>query len=244
MSKGSSEAVPIDPTELDTADKGNTLRAAILGANDGLVSNLSLVMGVAGADFARETVLVTGLVGLLAGACSMAMGEWISVHNSRELYGAQIARQSREFDNRPDQKRAELVAIFQARGLTAEEAATVAERELANRERAIHTLSVEELQIDPHDLGGSPWSAARASFLLFPTGAIFPILPFILVDGVEAILGSIVLSGIALFAFGAIPTRLTGLGLWRGGLRQLVFGLGAAGVAFGVGRLLGVAISG
>jgi VIT1/CCC1 family predicted Fe2+/Mn2+ transporter len=239
-----SELAPFDAEVEDASSKGNTLRAAILGANDGLVSNLSLVMGVAGANFSDETVLLTGLAGLLAGACSMAMGEWISVQNSRELLQQEIVRQSLAFETDPNGKRRELAAIYRARGLTAREADTVAKRELGDTSRAVHTLAIEELRVDPHELGGSPWAAAGASFFLFPTGAIVPILPFLFAGGTTAIIGSVLLSGLALFGFGAVPTYLTGLNLFRGGLRQVVFGLGAASVAYAVGHVLGVAVAG
>ena len=153
---------------------GNALRAAVLGANDGLVSNLSLVMGVAGADFSARTTLVTGLAGLIAGACSMAMGEWLSVNSSREFYEQQIAGEAAELTEFPDEEKQELQLIYQAKGLSEAQAKTLSERLIGNRETALDTLAREELGINPDELGGSAWTAAGASFLLFAGGAIIP----------------------------------------------------------------------
>src|ERR671923_2869605 len=146
---------------------GNALRAAVLGANDGLVSNLSLVMGVAGAALSGPTILITGFAGLLAGACSMAMGEWLSVQSSRELYQRQIAIEAAEIAAVPDEERQELALIYQAKGLSAEEADRLAAEVIADTAHALDTLAREELGIDPEELGGSAWEAAATSFLLF-----------------------------------------------------------------------------
>src|SRR5580765_5366593 len=142
------------------AGGGNALRAAVLGANDGLVSNLSLVMGVAGAAFDHQTVLVTGLAGLVAGACSMALGEWLSVTSSRELYQRQIATEADELAQVPDEEKEELVLIYQSKGMERAEAEQTAARVMSNKSAALDTLVREEIGIDPKDLGGSPWSAA------------------------------------------------------------------------------------
>jgi len=223
---------------------GNALRAAVLGANDGLVSNLSLVMGVAGAEFSGKTVLVTGLAGLLAGACSMAMGEWLSVTSARELYGQQIATDKAELDEIPEEEQEELELIYQAKGLPADKAKELAARIIADPETALDTLAREELGIDPNDLGGSPWTAAGTSFLLFAIGAIFPVAPFFFLSGIAVIVTSVVVSACAMFAIGAGTTLFTGRGMLFSGARQICIGLAAAAVTFGLGRLIGVSLGG
>ena len=221
---------------------GNALRAAVLGANDGLVSNLSLVMGVAGAAAAERTILLTGLAGLVAGACSMAMGEWLSVESSRELYERQIATEKAELEQSPEEEMEELALIYQAKGLKEEEARTLAKRLLSQQEIALDTLVREELGIDPKQLGGSPWTAAGTSFVLFATGAIFPVAPFFFLSGTDAVIGSVVLSGLALAAVGAGTSFFTGRGLLFSAWRQMMIGFAAAVVTYGIGRLAGVAL--
>ncbi|HXR87230.1 MAG TPA: VIT1/CCC1 family protein [Stellaceae bacterium] len=223
---------------------GNALRAAVLGANDGLVSNLSLVMGVAGAEFSSTTVLVTGLAGLLAGACSMAMGEWLSVTSARELYGQQIATEKAELEDIPEEEQEELELIYQAKGLSADKAKELAARIIASPAIALDTLVREELGIDPDDLGGSPWTAAGTSFLLFAIGAIFPVAPFFFLSGAAVIATSLFVSACAMFAIGAGTSLFTGRGVLFSGARQIAIGLAAAGVTFGLGRLIGVSIGG
>lgn len=223
---------------------GNALRAAVLGANDGLVSNLSLVMGVAGAEMAPRAILVTGLAGLLAGACSMAMGEWVSVSTSRESYQRQIATEAEELEQVPEEEEEELALIYQAKGLPEEQARVLAKRLISNKATALDTLAREELGIDPDELGGSAWAAAGTSFVLFALGAIFPVAPYFALAGLPAVLVSLAASGTALFLIGAGTTLFTGLGVWVSGARQLLVGFAAAGVTFGIGRLIGVAVAG
>jgi vacuolar iron transporter family protein len=223
---------------------GNALRAAVLGANDGLVSNLSLVMGVAGAEFSGKTVLITGLAGLLAGACSMAMGEWLSVTSARELYTRQIATEKAELEEIPEEEQEELELIYQAKGLPADKAKELAARIIANPETALDTLAREELGINPDDLGGSPWTAAGTSFLLFAIGAIFPVAPFFFLSGSAVIVTSLVVSACAMFGIGAGTTLFTGRGMLFSGMRQVAIGIAAAAVTFGLGRLIGASISG
>jgi len=224
------------------ASSGNALRAAVLGANDGLLSNFSLVMGVAGAQLARSTVLVTGLAGLLAGAGSMAMGEWISVQSARELYGRQIAIERDELAEVPDEEAEELALIHQAKGMTQAQARELATRQMANREGALDTLAREELGIDPEELGGSASQAAATSFVLFAIGAIVPVLPFFFGGGTESVVISAILAALALFGIGAAITLLTGRSVWRSGARQVVIGGAAAALTYGVGRLIGTAV--
>jgi VIT1/CCC1 family predicted Fe2+/Mn2+ transporter len=224
------------------ASSGNALRAAVLGANDGLLSNFSLVMGVAGAQLAGTTVLVTGLAGLLAGAGSMAMGEWISVQSARELYTRQIAIERDELAEVPDEEAEELALIYQAKGMTQEQARELAARQMLNRDSALDTLAREELGIDPEELGGSAYQAAATSFVLFAVGAIVPVIPFFFGGGTRAVVVSAVLAALALFGIGAAITLLTGRSVWRSGTRQVLIGGAAAALTYGVGRLIGAAV--
>lgn len=223
---------------------GNALRAAVLGANDGLVSNLSLVMGVAGAALSQGTIVVAGLAGLLAGAASMALGEWISVRSSAELAERQLRVEGDEIAAFPQEEREELRLIYEAKGLSPALARVVAD-ELARDERtALETMAREELGVDPAEPGSSPWVAAAVSFLLFAVGAIVPVAPFLVVTGTAALVASAVASAAALFALGAAITLFTGRGAVRAGVRQVGVGLAAAAVTYGVGALLGVSLAG
>lgn len=223
---------------------GNALRAAVLGANDGLVSNLSLVMGVAGADFSARTILVTGLAGLLAGACSMAMGEWLSVMSSREFYEQQIATEAGELAEFPEEEKQELMLIYQAKGLSEAQATLLAERIIGDKTTALDTLAREELGIDPEELGGSPWTAAGASFVLFAGGALLPVIPFFALAGATAIGASLGIGAAAMLAIGAGTSLFTGRGVLLSALRQLAIGVAAAGITFGLGRVIGVSLGG
>jgi len=223
---------------------GNALRAAVLGANDGLCSNLSLVMGVAGAAVSSHGILVTGLAGLLAGACSMALGEWVSVTSARELAQREIRIEAGELAEDPEGEGDELKLIYEAKGLSPSEAETMARHLLADRSTAIDALSREELGIDPKALGGSAWEAAVTSFVLFAIGAVVPIVPFVFAGGGIAVWSSVVISALGLFGIGAAITLFTGAPVWRSGGRQLLLGLAAAGVTFCVGKLIGMTIAG
>lgn len=222
---------------------GNALRAAVLGANDGLVSNLSLVMGVAGASGGGAAVLVAGLAGLLAGALSMAIGEWLSVQSARELYAHQIAVERAEIVEVPEEEEEELALIYQAKGLSAEQARATARSIVGgDADRALDTLAREELGIDPEALGGSAWVAAATSFGLFALGASVPLLPFVVADGTPAVIASVILSVAALMVVGAAITIVTGASALRSGLRQVVLGLAAAAITYGLGSLVGAAL--
>ncbi len=223
---------------------GNALRAAVLGANDGLVSNLSLVMGVAGAEVEGHTILLTGLAGLVAGACSMAMGEWLSVTSSRELNQRQIDIEADELQRIPEEEKEEMVLIYQAKGLDEPAARALADRLMANKDTALDTLVREELGIDPQELGGSPWAAAASSFGLFALGAIFPVAPFFFLGGVAVLIASLAASGVALILIGAGTSLFTGRNLAFSAGRQVVIGFAAAGVTYGIGRLVGVSLGG
>jgi VIT1/CCC1 family predicted Fe2+/Mn2+ transporter len=223
---------------------GNALRAAVLGANDGLVSNFSLVMGVAGAGGDQTAILVAGFAGLLAGALSMALGEWLSVQSARELYANQIAVEAAEIALFPEEEEEELRLIYEAKGVAPEAAREMAHRIVSgDRAVAVDTMAREELGIDPEELGGSAWVAAGTSFALFALGAVVPLVAFVFLTGTAAIIVSTILAGLALFGVGAAITLVTGRGMLRSGLRQLAFGLAAAAITFGIGSLVGVAIS-
>lgn len=223
---------------------GNALRAAVLGSNDGLVSNMSLVMGVAGAAVSNDTILLTGTAGLLAGAISMALGEWLSVQSSRELNQRQIELETEELEASPEEEKKELVLLYQAKGMNAADAQKLADKAFESPETAIDAIITEELGIDKDELGGSAWEAATASFILFAIGAIIPLYPFIFLDGRSAILLSIGSSVVGLFGIGAAITLLTGKSILFSGFRQVAFGLVAAAVTYGIGTLIGVSLAG
>jgi VIT1/CCC1 family predicted Fe2+/Mn2+ transporter len=223
---------------------GNALRAAVLGSNDGLVSNMSLVMGVAGAAVSNSTILLTGCAGLLAGAISMALGEWLSVQSSRELNMRQIELETEELEASPEEEKKELVLLYQAKGMSIQEAQKLAEKAFENPQSAIDAIITEELGIDKEELGGSAWEAAIASFILFAIGAIIPLYPFMILDGKNAIFLSIGSSVVGLFGIGAAITLLTGKSVLFSGMRQVAFGLAAAAITYGIGTLIGVSIAG
>ena len=221
---------------------GNALRAAVLGANDGLCSNLALVMGVAGASTSSHAILVTGMAGLVAGACSMALGEWVSVTSSRELAEREIRIEGAELAAAPEEEREELQLIYEAKGIPKDEAKQLSMRLLGDRGAALDVLVREELGIDPAELGGSARVAAITSFLLFAFGAVFPVIPYMITTGTTAFVASIATSAVTLFGIGAAITLFTGRPVWISGGRQAVLGLAAAGLTFGLGHLLGTAL--
>jgi vacuolar iron transporter family protein len=221
---------------------GNALRAAVLGANDGLVSNLCLVMGSAGAVGSEKTILLVGLAGLVAGACSMAIGEWLSVTSSRELNQKQIDLEADELRRMPEEEKEELALIYQSKGLDEGSAKALAEQLMSNKDTALDTLVREELGIDPEELGGSAWTAAGSSFALFAMGAIVPVVPFFWMAGNAAIATSVGLSALALALIGAGTSLFTGRNVAYSAARQLVLGLAAAAITYGVGRLAGVTL--
>ncbi len=218
---------------------GNALRAAVLGASDGLTSNLSLVMGVAGANLSGHAILLTGLAGLLAGSCSMAIGEWLSVQSARELYAQQISVESAELQQTPQDEQEELALIYQAKGLDDQASHQLAERIITQPDVALDTLAREELGLDPKELGGSAWVAAGTSFLLFSLGAIIPVLPFLFGGGLTIIAISLIASVLGLALIGAGISLTTGVSLAKACARQVVLGIVAATVTFGLGHLIG-----
>ncbi|HEX8991132.1 MAG TPA: VIT1/CCC1 transporter family protein [Anaerolineales bacterium] len=224
------------------ASGGNALRAAVLGANDGLVSILSLTMGVAGATNSNTSVLIAGLAGLLAGAGSMALGEWLSVQSARELFAHQIKIEKQEIEENPQEEMDELALIYQSKGLPEARARELASHMMADRSNVVDTLAREELGIDPKELGGSAYEAAFTSFGLFAVGAAFPMLPFVFSSGSTAIFISLGASAAGLFLIGAAITLMTGRTVLFTGVRQVLVGMAAAGLTYGIGRLIGVSV--
>ena len=223
---------------------GNALRAAVLGGNDGLVSNFSLVMGIAGATAGQAGVLLAGVAGLLAGALSMALGEWISVKSSQELNENQMQLEMEELETHPEGEMKELALIYMAKGIPEEQAAAMAGEIIKNKETAHEILVKEELGINPDELEGSAIEAATYSFILFAIGAVIPVFPFFFTSGMTAIVISVSCSAVGLFLIGAAITLFTGRSIWFSGFRQVLFGLAAAAVSFGIGKLLGVSLAG
>ncbi|OGP27485.1 MAG: hypothetical protein A2038_03020 [Deltaproteobacteria bacterium GWA2_57_13] len=223
--------------------RGGTLRAAVFGVNDGLVSNFSLVMGFAGAEAGPEYILLAGVAGLLAGAFSMAAGEYVSMRAQRELFEQQIAMEKQELEMSPKEEEEELSLIYQAKGIPEEEANLLAHRIIQNPKTAIDTLAREELGLDPSQLG-SPWGAAVSSFLAFVLGAIVPVIPYLASSGKTAFVFSASMSCLALFGVGALLSVFTARGPLSSGLRMLGIGLLASAITFSVGWLLGVSVAG
>ncbi len=218
--------------------RSGTLRAAVFGVNDGLVSNLSLVMGVAGAVSDNGVILLAGIAGLLAGAFSMAAGEYISMQSQRELFERQISIEREEMRIMPDEEQRELARIYRAKGVPRQEAERIAERLMEDPEQALDTKVREELGLDPEELG-SPWGAAGSSFSAFAIGAVIPILPFLVTLGTPALVGALAGSFAALFVVGALVSLVTGRGMLFSGSRQVAIGAIAATVTYVIGTLLG-----
>jgi VIT1/CCC1 family predicted Fe2+/Mn2+ transporter len=221
--------------------RGGAVRAGVFGANDGLVSNLSLVLGVAAAGAPPHTLLTTGLAGLFAGALSMAVGEFVSMSSQRDLMKRQIALEARELDEAPEEEKEELTVLLRQKGLSEAQAAETAEQIMRDPESALDTLVREELGLDPGDLG-SPTRAALSSFATFAVGAALPLLPLPFLTGPAAALAAAALGGVALGAVGALIGFLSGTSPLRSGLRMVALAAVAAGVTVGIGRLVGVTL--
>ncbi len=217
------------------------VRAGVLGFNDGLLSNLSLVMGVAGATSDSNFIVIAGISGLLAGAFSMAAGEYVSVRAQRDVYEREIEVERAELEEMPKEEMQELALIYQRKGFTRQEARAVAERIISNPEVALATLAREELGLDPSQLG-YPWMAAISSFLAFGLGAIIPLLPNLFTEGLLALMLTIAVSGVATVGIGVLLGIITGKNpLWGGG-RMLLAGTIAAGVTYGIGSAIGISL--
>ena len=222
--------------------QGGTLRAAVFGVNDGLVSNASLIMGVAGATMDAGVIVLSGVAGLLAGAFSMAAGEYVSMRSQREMFEYQIGLERAELDQYPQEEAAELALIFEHKGMDKPEARKLADKLIADPDRALDTLAREELGLNPDDLG-SPWGAAIYSFLAFAGGAIIPLLPFLFLGARQGLYVAAGLTAAALFAVGAALSLFTGRNAWLGGLRMLGIGSAAGVATFAIGKLLGVTLA-
>lgn len=224
-----------------SAGSGGNLRAAVFGVNDGLISNTSLIMGIAGASSEPGLILTAGVAGLLAGALSMAAGEYVSMRSQREMYEYQIGLEREEFAEYPQEEAEELALIYNARGMDMDEARAVAHKMLKDPEHALNTLAREELGLNPDDLG-SPWGAAIFSFLSFTLGALIPLAPFLLKLGPQSVWYAAALAGMALFVVGTVLSLFTGRSALWGGGRMLLIG-GASGAAtYAIGTLLGVSL--
>ena len=221
---------------------GGNLRAAVFGVNDGLISNASLIMGIAGATSNNALILLSGAAGLIAGAFSMAAGEYVSVRSQREMFEYQISLEKEELDHYPDEEAGELALIYEARGLPRDDAQRMASQLIADPARALDTLAREELGLNPEDLG-SPWGAAFFSLLSFAAGAAIPLLPYVLGGGANAMPVSIGVSLAALFAVGAALSLFTGRNAWWSGARMLCIGVAAGAVTYLIGKGLGVTLA-
>jgi VIT1/CCC1 family predicted Fe2+/Mn2+ transporter len=221
---------------------GNALRAAVLGGNDGLVSNFSLVMGIAGATNGQKEVLLAGMAGLLAGALSMALGEWISVKSSQELYENQMQLEMDELEHNPEGEERELALIYMSKGIETTKAKQMANEVMKDKNQAHEVLVREELGINSEELKGSAMEAALASFFFFAIGALLPVIPFFFMSGLDATLTSASLSALGLFLIGAIITLFTGKSMLYSGMRQVIFGLAAAAITYSIGKWIGVSL--
>ena len=220
-------------------DSGGNLRAAVFGVNDGLISNASLILGMAGAAASPQVLLLAGMAGLVAGAFSMAAGEYVSVRSQREMFEYQIGLEREELEHYPDEEAEELALIYAARGLEKNEALALARKLIADPDKALDTLAREELGLNPDELG-SPWGAAGFSFVSFAAGAMIPLLPFLVSGGPRSLGAAMMLSAGALFGVGALISLFTGRSAWRSGARMLMIGIAAGGVTWCAGWLLGV----
>jgi VIT1/CCC1 family predicted Fe2+/Mn2+ transporter len=220
---------------------GGNLRAAVFGVNDGLVSNASLILGVAGASSEPGVVVLTGIAGMCAGAFAMAAGEYVSVRSQRELFEYQIGLERDELRLYPEAEAQELALIYAAKGLPAEEAHRLARQIIADPEHALDTLAREELGLNPDELG-SPWGAAVSSFLSFAAGALLPLAPFVLAPGPRALPVAIGITAVALFGVGALLSLFTGRNAFYSGARMLTLGAIAGAITYAIGTLAGVAV--
>ena len=221
---------------------GGALRAGVFGVNDGLVSSACLIFGVAGAGADSKVIVLTGVAGLLAGAFSMAAGEYLSMLSQREMFEHQIGEERDELERYPNEEAEELALIYAARGIPLDEARGIAKRLIANPKQALDTLAREELGLNPEDLG-SPWGAAISSFIAFAIGAMLPLAPFLFGGGAIALPIAIGVTGVALFAVGAALSLFSGRNAFFGGVRMLMIGALAGVATYGIGQLLGVGVA-
>ena len=238
--------LPVKVEEVGASHQGISnsggLRAAVFGVNDGLVSVACLVLGVAGAATDQQIILLTGVAGLMAGAFSMAAGEYVSMRSQREMFEHQIDLEREELAQYPQEEAQELTLIYMARGMQESEAKVLAARMIADPELGLDTLTREELGLNPEELG-SPWVAAISSFLSFMVGGLIPLLPYVFWHGPNALLVTVLLTGISLFSVGAVLSLFSGRSSWYGGMRMLLIGAAAGGLTYLIGALVGVSLA-
>lgn len=222
-------------------ESGANLRAAVFGVNDGLISNCSLILGVAGASSNSTVIVLTGVAGLAAGAFSMAAGEYVSMRSQREMYEHQIGLERKELAQYPDEEAEELALIYAARGLDRAQAVALARNMVSDPGSALDALAREELGLNPDELG-SPWGAAISSFASFAIGAAVPLVPFLVLGRETALAAAVAATGAALFGAGAVISLFSGRGAARDGLRMLGIGAAAGAITYAIGRLLGVSL--
>lgn len=223
-------------------ETGGNLRAAVFGVNDGLISNASLIMGIAGATADNQLILLSGTAGLIAGAFSMAAGEYVSVRSQREMYEYQIGLEREELEHYPEAEAEELALIYQARGHPRADAVSMAKNLTADPEKALATLAREELGLNPENLG-SPWGAALFSFISFAAGAALPLTPFLAASGAASLGIAVALTAVALFVVGATLSLFTGRNALASGARMLAIGAAAGSFTYLIGKLLGVTLA-
>jgi VIT1/CCC1 family predicted Fe2+/Mn2+ transporter len=222
--------------------KSGSLRAAIFGVSDGLVSNLALILGVAGSGVSSEAIVIAGIAGLLAGAFSMGTGEYLSMSVQREVFEHDLAVEAREIEMMPEAELDELTEIYRAKGLSEDQARSVSRTLMQDPKRALDAHAREELGLDPEELG-SPVGAAVSSFTTFCVGAFVPLLPYLLAEGTAAFVGSLVAGAIAMTVIGGMMSRMVASPVWKGSLRMTLLGIGTAMVTFAIGNLFDVAVS-
>lgn len=242
--RGPTDDAPSHEEQTTGAGKTGTLRAAIFGVNDGLVSNAALIMGFAGASQGRTVILLAGVSGLLAGAFSMAAGEYVSMRVQREVLERMLHLEAHELANEPEEELVELAEIYERKGVPADLALTLATELSRDPATALDTHAREELGIDPAEGLGSPWAAAGSSFVTFALGALVPLVPFLFLSGDAGVIPSALVTGLALLGVGALTARLTGRSPLLSGLRMLAIGASAAVVTYLIGAALGVSVVG
>ncbi|WP_051581755.1 VIT1/CCC1 transporter family protein [Pseudonocardia acaciae] len=244
MSGDNPTAVAHGPDEIGHTHhdvSGGWLRPAVFGAMDGLVTNIGLVAGVGGGGAPPKVIVLTGMAGLVAGAFSMALGEFASVDTQNRAVRAEVAVEREELRRHPDAEQAELAQMYRKMGLSDDTSDRLAEEVHRNPELAVKEHISAELGVDP-DEQPSPWTAAVSSFFCFAVGALFPLLPYLF--GLRSLLAGLAVGGVGLFAAGAVVARFTARRWWRNGLRQLAFGVIAAGATYLVGLAIGVTVTG
>lgn len=223
--------------------RSGSLRAAVFGVNDGLVSNFSLVLGMAGADLGTGVVILAGIAGLVAGAFSMAAGEYVSMKVQREVFESAIDMERREITEEPEHEQREVEVILRAQGVPPDDAVRIAARVMEDPELALDLMARQELGLDPDELG-SPMGAATSSFGAFAVGALIPLVPFLLLGSGLAVIVSVIVSGLCLFVIGGFAARLSERPALFGGARMLLIGALAAAVTYGIGKAFGVSLAG